>query len=249
MKKIISLLLALMLVLSFAACSKKTENKEETKENTTNVTTAPTEVDPEQHVIEWKTIPDMDIVGTYKLADGDDDGYYIFTAEKTLRYSIGTTYFEAEISYGVDKAGIKSAYTEGKVLYGQWTYAFEDNYLVITYPTGEQFKYEPVLFEPINVTAEEHFLQDSDLVGVWKSTDTEETYEFTKDGYFTYTCDYEDELYKFTIVSEGRYKTDFTDVTITTYTNATETNSQSFDYLATGDTLTMDDYTYTRVTE
>jgi hypothetical protein len=69
-----------------------------------------------------------------------------------------------------------SAYTEGSLLYGQWTYEFNDGHLVVTYPEGQQYLYKPVTFNSINLVADEKFEKDDDLVGVWKSTDTEETY-------------------------------------------------------------------------
>lgn len=250
MKKLVSLILLAGMVLSFAACGNKIDKNEDKTPTTQVETTAPTEPDPDRYKIEWQQLPDMDLVGTYKRADNDEDtGYYIFTAEKTLRYSFGTSYFEAEISYGVDKAGNKSAYTEGSLLYGQWTYKFNDGYLVVTYPEGQQYLYKPVTFNSINLVADEKFEKDDDLVGVWKSTDTEETYEFTADGYAVYTGAYEDDIYKYTAKSDCIYTTDMSEITITYYINDTEKTSESFEYFAEGDTLRLGDYEYKRVAE
>ena len=253
MKKIISLVLLSVLLLSFAACGKKTDEKEstgETKVPTSVATEAPTEKPAEV----WYQIPDMDVVGTYqRVDDKNDTAYYIFSSENTLRYRNGCTTFEFDIEYGLSAEGNRIGRCDGPVLYGNWTYGFEDDCLLIVYQSGDQFKFSPVRYTPVELKAYEDFEKNEELVGEWKSVDDETIrYTFTDDGYCNYSYEIkaqDDQPYNYNATSDFIYSVGYNTITLETYVSDTELESIDLDYSISDGKLTIDGFTFERVTE
>lgn len=193
MKKLSALLLVLAMLFAFAACS--------SKENTD-----PTEATG-SYEITWQGLADNDIVGSWAPTVGAvSDEYVLFTPDCKIRVVFGTAVFEADIKYGADGAGNKSAYTEGEYLYGQWTYTVKDGVLTISYPkyaegsdepTFEEKVFSTVDYTPITLQADENFVKDDSIVGKWTNETYLDSYEFTEDGYLIYYQDYSDDVYSY----------------------------------------------------
>lgn len=179
MKKIFALLLACLMVLSLGAC--KTENK-----GTEPTTAAPT------YEVKWSSLPDDDVVGAWKPAEGVADEYVIFTPDSKLRIVYGTIVIEADINYGIDGYGNKSAYTPGSYLYGQWVYTIDGNTLTVTFPDDKVETFEAVDYTPITLQTKEGFTAVEELIGVWTNSAYNDSYKFTEDGYAVYLQKYDD---------------------------------------------------------
>ena len=186
MKKLSALLLILVMLFVFTACGK---GSTDATENTGS------------HEITWQGLADTDIVGAWQLADKSSDEYVLFTPDCKLRMVKGTIVFETDIKFGEDGTGIKSAYTEGNYLYGQWTYTVKDGVLTVSYPSYEEGSDTPVFvdlvfnsvdYTPITLQADEDFVADESIVGKWTNAKYADAYEFTSDGYVIYTQEYND---------------------------------------------------------
>lgn len=242
MKRLFALIIVALLVFSFCGCN----NSEKTG---TTDSSASSE-------IKWGTLADNDIVGAWKLSDGDHSEYYIFTQDGKVRVASGSTYIESDIRYGKDLNGIRSAYSQGQSLYGQWTYVIDDSgKLTITYPAddnGDISKYELVRadYTPVKLIADEELKIVDELVGFWYNEEYCDSYEFSKDGYVKYILDdkYDDnfDVFIYKAVVDYTYSADSDTVHLTFIKPDLSTDTIDMSYTIDGDTLTIDGNEYFR---
>lgn len=231
MKKLSALLLVFVMLFAFTACNSDKASTDAT-ENTGS------------HEISWQGLADTDIVGAWQPADAASDEYVLFTPDCKLRVVKGTIVFESDINYGVDGAGIKSAYTDGSYLYGQWTYIITNGVLTVTYPkyvegsdvpTFEDKVYNPVEYTPITLKADDDFVGNESLVGKWTNSKYSDAYEFTEDGYAIYTQDYDDGLYSYETEIKMTYNFKDGNLVVKTYEdNSGKVSTQTVDYTLEG---------------
>lgn len=206
MKKFLSILLVCMLVFALGACNNNGDT-----DTTQEPTGEPT------YEINWSTLPDSDIVGAYAPADSDSGEYVLFTDDGKLRVVYGTAVFDADIQYGEDGYGNKSAYTEGNYLYGQWTYTIEDNTLTVYYSDEQTNVFNRINYTPITLEAKEDFVKDDRLVGKWLNYQYGDSYEFTEDGYAIFHQDVDDGIYVYETEIKHTYTVNGDEVTFYFY--------------------------------
>lgn len=237
MKKIIAVMLLVLMLFALGACGKGSDNTEETTktpEPTSNKTDATGDT-----TIDWKDIPDDEILGAWKYTSMDDPGVVLFTTESTLRVVYGSTYLEADIKYGVDGDGNKSAYTDGNVLYGQWTYVIEEDTLTIMRPVDDMFEeytLERVDYTPLTIEAKSGFEADADLVGKWISLMDEE-YEFRADGIAVYTREIDDGVNAYTQRCDYSYFISDNSITLFSVDVFGEEQTETYEYSIDGTVL------------
>lgn len=240
MKKLSALVLALLMVFSLAACSGGEVSP-----------TAPVATTEDPNLIDWQDIPDPDIVGAWRDTDAKSDEVILFTPESDVRLVLGSVTMEADIKYGVDGNGIKSAYTSGSVLYGQWTYVVKDGVLTVTYPEeGKVFTYNAVKdYTPVTLIADENAYIDDALVGKWANEEFMDSYTFTEDGYAKYEIAFDDGIYAYDSEILYTFSTNYGDITLTHIADNTDKKevSNTFEYSVDGDKLIIDGNEYTLV--
>lgn len=241
MKKLFALILAFVMIFAFCGCN-----------GSNNIGSTDNSGSSE---IQWGTLADDDILGAWKLSDGDHSEYYIFTRECKVRVSSGSMYIESDIQYGKDSNGIRSAYSQGQSLYGQWTYVIDDGKLTITYPAddnGEVTVYELVRadYTPVTLVADEKPNIADELVGFWYNEEYGDSYEFTSDGYAKYILDdkYDDnsDVFIYQAVVDYTYSADSETVHLTYVLPDSTTETLDSSYTIDGDTLTIDGLEYYR---
>ena len=221
------------MLVSLGACkSEKTDTEETT-------TSAPT------YEINWQTIPDDDIVGAWKPSDGVADEYVVFTQDSKLRVVYGTVVIEADVSFGVDGYGNKSAYTQGSYLYGQWVYTIEENILTVTFPDGTVQTFEFEDYTPITLLAKDEFVVNESLVGVWTNSSYMDSYKFTDDGYVIYQQEYDDGVLVYDTEIKHCYTVDDSVVTLYYYAeNSGDETVRNIEYSIDGTKLVIDGNDY-----
>ncbi len=245
MKKLFALVLACLMVFALGACG-------ETSDNTTEPTT--TVAATGSNEINWQTLPDDEIVGAWKPVDDVAGEYILFTPESKLRVMYGTVVFDASISFGADGNGIKSAYTDGSYLYGQWSYKIDGTVLTVSYPVmenGEITSFEEKVFnryddyEPITLVAKEDFKADDALVGKWTNLAYGDSYEFTADGYAIFSQNVDDGVYSYKTEIKHAYTVDGDSVTLYYYTaNDDKEVVDTFSYSIDGTKLMIEESDY-----
>ncbi len=236
MKRLIAILLAVFMIFTICACKPNGGTQGDNKP-----TKNPTE-------ISWSVIPDESILGAWTPDEPISNEYIIFTQDGKLRVANGTVVIDADIQYGVDGLGNHSAYTEGKYLYGQWTYTIENGVLTITYPdeSVETFKYATD-YKPITLVAKEDFVSDETLLGEWSNDLYDDEYVFTEDGYAVFSQEYDDGVNVFD--TEIKYTYTVSDGTLTLYYFDNYENEEKVDtmeYSIDGDKLLIDGNDYYR---
>lgn len=229
MKKVLALLLIAVLVLALGACKPGSGNSPQS--STDNI-----------YEIEWQGLPDPDIVGAWKPVEGVGDEYVLFTPESKLRIAQGTITMEADIKYGADSAGNRSAYTEGNYLYGQWVYTIDGDTLTITYPDAREEVFKKADYTPITLEAKEDFKADEKLVGNWSNAMYYDSYRFTEDGYAVYTLEFDDGIYAYDTEIKYTYTVDGDEITLYCYKdNSGEETSETHTFTIDGTKLLLDD--------
>ncbi len=241
MKRLSAILLVLVMLFAFTAC------------NSDKGTTAPTE-NTGSHEINWQGLADTDIVGAWQPADPATDEYVLFTPDCKLRVVKGAIVFESDINYGEDGAGIKSAYTDGTYLYGQWTYTVKDGVLTVTYPKYvegsdvpefEDKVFNTVDFTPVTLVVDEDFVGNESFVGKWTNSKYADSYEFTEDGYVIYSQDYEDGMYSYKTEIKMTYNFKDGNLVVKTYEdNSGNVSTQTVDYTLEGTKLLFGESDY-----
>lgn len=239
MKKLFALMLACFMVLSFAACKKS-----ESSNNST---------DNESYEIQWQTLADDDIVGAWEPEESVKGEYVLFTPESKLRLVYGTVVFDADIRYGEDVKGNKSAYTEGTYLYGQWTYTVEDDVLTVSYPKSgendstvfEEKIFKRVDYTPITLLAKDGFKTDKALVGTWTNAEYKDSYTFTEEGFAIFNQDYDDGLNSYKTEVKYSYTVEDGKINLSYYeSNDSKEVTDTFDYTIDGSKLLIGESDY-----
>ncbi len=242
MKKIFALVLACLMVLTFTACKKSGNDPDNSTEN-----------DNHSYEIQWQTLADDDVVGAWLPEAPVADEYVLFTPEGKLRVVYGTVVFESDIRYGEDVKGNKSAYTDGSYLYGQWTYAVEDDVLTVTYPKTaerdlkefEEQIFRRVEYTPITLLAKEGFKADEALVGTWTNAAYNDSYTFTEDGFAVFTQEYDDGINVYDTEVKYSYTVNDGKINLSYFkSNDGKETLDTFDYTIEGEKLVIGESDY-----
>lgn len=243
MKKIIALFALIAVIFTLSACASNSGA-------VGNTTTPAATEDP--NLINWKDIPDGDIVGAWKDTSVDSDELILFTPECDIRLVMGSATISADIKFGVDGNGVKSAYTESSVLYGQWTYTVSDGILTVTYPDEERvFTFKAADYTPVTLVADENFTPSEELVGKWENKEYSDSYTFTDDGYITYEQHYDDDVNVYDSEVLYTYTVDGGSITMTYIADNTEHKEikNTVEYSIDGDKLIIGGFDYVKVTD
>lgn len=245
MKRLIAILLAIFMVLSLVACNDDNPGGNETE---------PT--DSASYEIDWQTLPDNDIIGAWEPTEDSavSNEVVLFTMEGIMRVVYGTIVFDADITYGEDGYGTKSAYTQSSYLYGQWSYTIENGVLTIQYPsydseTGEatftEKVFNSVSYTPITLIAKEDFAKEDSLVGTWTNSTYGDSYQFTEDGYAIFNLAVDDGVYLYDTEIKYCYTVEGNEITFYYYdTNGGEETSETFEYSIDGTKLFVGESDY-----
>ena len=242
MKKLFAIVLVCLLVLSLGACKKAENNSAD-----------PTQPSGTSLEIQWQTLADDDIVGAWEPEESVEGEYVLFTPEGKLRLVYGTVTFDADIRYGEDASRIKSAYTDGIYLYGQWTYKIEDDVLTVSYPEtseeGEQIFEDKVFrkadYNPITLLAKEGFKADDSLVGTWTNAEYGDSYTFTEDGFAIFSQKLDDGLNSYETEIKHSYIVEDGKITLSYYKNNDgEEFTDSLEYTIEGTKLMLGENDY-----
>lgn len=239
MKKLLSVLFIITMLFTLAACNSDEGSTTETG----------------SYEIEWQMLPDDEVVGAWKAVEPVADEYLLFTPESKLRIVEGTFITEADIKFGIDGSGNKSAYTQHNYLYGQWTYTVKDGVLTVTYPEYSEESDVPVSYDkkifnavdysPITLEADEDFKADEKLVGKWTNATYSDAYEFTADGYVIYTQEVDDGVYLYDAEIKKTYTISNDKIVWTFYyDNSGEVTTEAIEYSIDGTKLVIDNNDY-----
>ncbi len=241
MKKLFALLFACLLVFALGAC----KNSGDTPKDSDG--------DNYSYEVQWQDLADDDVVGAWEPEESVAGEYILFTPEGKLRLVYGTVVFDADIRYGEDVKGNKSAYTDGSYLYGQWTYTVKDDVLTVSYPkTGENDEtvfenkiFRKIDYTPITLLTKEGFKADEALVGTWTNAEYNDSYTFTEDGFAIFSQKLDDGLNSYETQIKHSYLVEDGKIDLSYYkTNDGEEISDSLEYTIEGTKLMLGDNDY-----
>ena len=165
MKKLTTLLLCILLILSLCACNIETEN------NTTE-TQAETLADTGFDYSE------ADIVGTWICDDINDECYFVFEENGDAFAKWGTStiygyfdYYEDENIYEIDIPNF---------LYNDYTATFEKDEMKLE-SDESSYSFKKATMPEITIKAPEKLKVDKKVIGDWQSADSYECYRFNED--------------------------------------------------------------------
>ncbi|MBQ4105057.1 MAG: hypothetical protein IJC86_01565 [Clostridia bacterium] len=222
MKKIFSLLLALLVFMSFSAC----------KDDSSDA-------------------PSSDIEGYWKLVDDTYGEYYHFADDGVVQVIRGSVTFEGEAEIAPYEDGGYVYSSEFQYLYGTLIFTLsEDKNTLSILPTDSDSESNGQAmtraeFTAPELTPDKNAEIDKDLVGYWYNDTYMDSYEFTKDGYATYILD-QTEVYGFISKVEYVYSADGKKAELTYHTGDSYEVYPGGEYTLNGDTLIIDGNEYTR---
>lgn len=251
--KLLSLIVSAAAVISFTACgcdnsSSGTDNTSSAEQTqTTTAATAVTETDISAlHTFDAENGDDF--AGAWQITDGTGSQYesfvFLFDGHGSADLIVGNMGYCGKYTFGTGEAGTE---TEGKDLFdchlmfginGTYTYEINDEKAVLTdIDTGETTTISKVISFDCIPIPDENPVVDEALFGAWLS-DNGEYYYFDKNGIM-----YQNQFS--TMFIYAAYSAKDGKLTATYLMN--EENTDEYNYSVEGDTLTLDEYTYTRI--
>lgn len=227
MKKVLSLILCIMFLLTLCACDKTDE---------TNTTESTYETDNHSDA----TYDGLAIVGTWVCEKISDEVFFIFDESGDAYAKWGTStvygyydYYEDENLYDVDVPNF---------LYNEYTAHFDGDEMMLK-SEESSFTFKKATMPEIIIKTPDNLVIDESILGNWQSADSYECYEFKSDGSAIVT-----DLYNYSTVD---CKFSCNDAVVTMYYMASDTKdgSKEMKYSLTSDgKLIIDDCTYESVT-
>lgn len=137
--------------------------------------------------ISWsKNTVDKMLVGTWQIEGDENNIYYIFDEDGTICMARGRTYYEGEVTYGIDTEGNHKYFSDFNYWAGEFTYVVEGDKAIFVDDDGVTLTLIKAEYTQPELKQYEDFSAENPLLGTWYNDEYCDSYSFNSDGTAVY---------------------------------------------------------------